>query len=78
MVNPSIFGSFGDVAGLEVADLEGRVLQVTSDGISWRPCGAPNLSLDRLLELYYYMRLTRAVDREIVKLLRKGLAFGNT
>jgi 2-oxoisovalerate dehydrogenase E1 component len=76
-MNTTVFTSWDQLAELDVAnDLNGRVLHVSAEGVSWIPRVSPDLSPSRLLELYYYMALTRAVDREIVKLLRKGLAFG--
>src|SRR6266566_6294106 len=76
-MNPSVFSSWDQLADVDVVrDLDGRVLQVTPEGLSWQPCVSPDLTPERLLELYSFMALTRAVDREIVKLLRKGLAFG--
>ena len=76
-MNPSVVSSWDRLADLDVVrGLDGRVLQVTSEGLSWEPFVSPDLSSERLLELYSFMALTRAVDREIVKLLRKGLAFG--
>jgi 2-oxoisovalerate dehydrogenase E1 component len=77
VLNTSAVGSFRDLTSLDLAhDLDGRVLQVSADGVSWQPNRPCELPIERLLELYYYMALTRAVDREIVKLSRKGLAFG--
>ncbi len=58
-------------------DLDQKSLHVTTSGLSWVP--APVLdsySKDQLLQLYYYMSLTRATDLEIVKMSRKGLALG--
>ena len=59
------------------ADLERRSLQFSAAGATWRD--APRLedfSPPFLIELYRDMALTRATDREIVKFIRKGLAFG--
>ena len=58
-------------------DLDQKSLHVTTSGLSWVP--APVLdsySKDQLLQLYYFMSLTRATDLEIVKMSRKGLALG--
>jgi 2-oxoisovalerate dehydrogenase E1 component len=72
-----VVNSFRDLEDLDLAkDLDGRVLQVTIDGVIWHTRRSSDLSTERLLKLYYFMVLTRAVDREIVKLSRKGLAFG--
>jgi 2-oxoisovalerate dehydrogenase E1 component len=57
-------------------DLDGRSLRVTVDGISWESPRLLDVPAERYLEFYYHMGLTRAVDREIVKLSRQGLAFG--
>jgi 2-oxoisovalerate dehydrogenase E1 component len=66
-----------DLNALDLArDLEGRTLRVTADGISWEPARFPDLPAERYLEFYYHMALTRALDHDIVKLSRKGLAFG--
>src|SRR5882724_11922813 len=76
-MDPTAFASWDQLTDLEIAkDLDGRVLHVSAEGLSWHPSASPDLSPSRLLELYRCMALTRAVDREIVKLLRKGLAFG--
>ena len=58
-------------------DLETRSLQISSAGVSWR--AAPHVGdfpKPVLLKLYRDMALTRATDREMVKFLRKGLAYG--
>ena len=58
-------------------DLESRSFQLSSAGVSWR--AAPpveDFPKSVLLKLYRDMMLTRATDREIVKFLQKGLAFG--
>ena len=58
-------------------DLETRSLQISSAGVSWR--AAPHVGdfpKPVLLKLYRDMALTRGADTEIVKFLRKGLAFG--
>lgn len=57
-------------------DLTDRVLRVSWKAVSWEPAPVPSLSRAKLRDLYYYMALTRAVDHEIVKLSRKGIAFG--
>lgn len=57
-------------------DLQQQVLRVTADGVRWQSLPAGSLETSQLLDLYYYMALTRVVDQEIVKLSRKGLAFG--
>src|SRR5258706_459681 len=67
---------FLDRALFLTRDLEGRLLRVTVDGISWESARLPDVPTERYLEFYYHMALTRAVDGEIVKLSRKGLAFG--
>lgn len=56
--------------------LDERLFHVSASGMSWRPLTVPSLTRAQLRDLYYYMALTRAVDLEIVKLSRKGLAFG--
>ena len=76
-MNPPVVSSTRDLAHLDFfRDLKGRVLHVTSEGPSWEPRPVPDLSAPRLLELYHHMVLTRGVDREIVKLTRKAIAFG--
>src|SRR5262245_2201228 len=60
-----------------VRDLEQKSLYVSTRGLSWVP--APTLeacSREELLQLYYFMSLTRATDLEIIKMSRKGLALG--
>jgi 2-oxoisovalerate dehydrogenase E1 component len=75
--NGTLVSWFRDLDDLDLTrDLEGRSLRVTVDGVSWEPTRLPDLPAERYLELYYHMALTRAVDRDIVKLSRKGLAFG--
>lgn len=65
-----------DVQALDVTrDLDGRVLHVTADGLEWMT-PADTLPGRRLLDAYYYLVLTRAVDREIARLVRKGVALG--
>lgn len=57
--------------------LEQRSLRVSLDTVAWEP--VPSIEAmprERLLTFYYQMALTRSVDREIVKLSRKGLALG--
>ncbi len=76
-VNGILSGSFRELADLDLArDLDGHVLRVTADGLTREPRRTPSLPASQLLELYYHMGLTRAVDRELVKLMRKGFAFG--
>src|SRR5579864_4426154 len=76
-VNRVAHGSFRDLEDLNLTrDLDDRVLRVTVDGPSWQSRGPCELPTERLLELYYFMALTRAIDREIVKLFRKGRALG--
>ena len=59
------------------ADLERRSLQLSATGATWRDApGVEGFSPPFLLELYRNMALTRATDWEIVKFIRKGLAFG--
>ena len=58
-------------------DLDQKSLHVSAAGLSWVP--APTLdgiSKEQLLQLYYFMSLTRATDVEIVKMSRKGIALG--
>lgn len=58
-------------------DLDQKSLHVSTSGFAWIP--APLLdgySKPELLQLYYFMSLTRATDLEIVKMSRKGLALG--
>jgi 2-oxoisovalerate dehydrogenase E1 component len=60
-----------------IHDLEHRSIHLNAEGVSW--LHAPTLddfTRAQLLQFYYHMALTRAVDLEIVKLSRKGLAFG--
>jgi 2-oxoisovalerate dehydrogenase E1 component len=58
-------------------DLEDRCAHVTADAVAWSPAPAiTEFRASDLLQLYHQMALTRAVDFEIVKLVRKGLAFG--
>lgn len=72
---PSV--TYRDLERLDpAADLEHRVLHVTADGMSWHDVPASPLPAPDQVDLYRLMALTRAVDREIVKLLRKGLGFG--
>jgi 2-oxoisovalerate dehydrogenase E1 component len=58
-------------------DLDLKSLHVSTAGLAWVP--APLLdgyAQKELLELYYFMSLTRATDLEIIKMSRKGLAVG--
>ena len=51
--------------------------QLSATGATWRDApGVEGFSPPFLLELYRNMALTRATDWEIVKFIRKGLAFG--
>ena len=59
------------------ADLEHRSLHLSSDGLTWHD--APQIEdfpKPVLLKFYRDMALTRATDHEIVRFMRKGLAFG--
>src|SRR5258708_4119946 len=77
LANGTLVSWLRDLNDLDLTrDLEGRSLRVTVDGISWESPRLPEMPAERYLEFYYHMALTRAVDREIVKLSRKGLAFG--
>src|SRR6516164_8907440 len=50
-MSPSVFSSWDQLADLDVArDLDGRVLQVTLEGLSWHPCVSPDLTPERLVE----------------------------
>ena len=76
-MNTSALASYRDLENVDlVRDLDGRSLHVTADGFSWHEVRPSNLSASHLVDLYYYMALTREVDREIAKMLRKGLALG--
>ena len=58
-------------------DLEYRSLQLSSSGVAWHE--TPHIEdVPRAvaLKLYRDMALTRTTDREILKFLRKGLAYG--
>lgn len=69
--------SLRSLSDVDVArDLKHRVAHITLDGVTWAQTNIRNLENSQLIDLYYYMLLTRAVDTEIVKLTRKGLAFG--
>src|ERR1700730_8557357 len=58
-------------------DLMEKRLHVTAEGIEWEQISRfDDLTKSQLLDFYYYMILTRLTDKEIVKLSRKGLAFG--
>ncbi len=70
--------NFTDLCSLDyLRDLPGRSLHISANGYHWRDTKAlecyPKKSL---LEFYYWQVLTRGVDSEMVKLSRKGLAFG--
>jgi 2-oxoisovalerate dehydrogenase E1 component len=70
----SLYDEFRDFDPAE--DLDDKTLHVTANGVRWEAAQRPSLSRAQLLELYYYLVLTRALDHEIVKLSRKGKAFG--
>src|SRR5258705_10295005 len=77
LANGSLVSWLRDLNDLDLTrDLESRALRVTVDGISWESLRLLDVPDERYLAFYYHMALTRAVDREIVKLSRKGLAFG--
>ena len=58
-------------------DLDDKSLKISANGAVWDAAPTPeNFEPAQLLNLYYQMALTRAVDDEIVKLSRKGMAFG--
>ncbi len=62
-----------------IKDLGNKSVRISSKGIDWIP--APpleslGLGPPQLLDLYYYMALTRRVDREIVKMSHMGMALG--
>ncbi len=72
------YSSLLDLARLDYAkDLSGRTLRVNAAGFKWEAQrGLSRMPNAQLLDLYYFMALTRAVDLEMVKLSRKGLALG--
>ena len=60
-------------------DLDAQSIHISLKGIDWIPNPPPEslgLSPPQLLKLYYFMALTRRVDKEIASMSRKGLAFG--
>ena len=58
-------------------DLNQRSLHVSPTGLSWIPTPViADYTRADLLQLYYFLKLTRAVDIEIIKMARKGLAPG--
>jgi 2-oxoisovalerate dehydrogenase E1 component len=60
-----------------VNELTERALHVTASGLSWAQLSRfDGVTKSQLLDFYYYMALTRATDKEIAKLSRKGLAIG--
>jgi 2-oxoisovalerate dehydrogenase E1 component len=69
---------YSELEQIDVArDLDQKSLHVSPSGLSWVP--VPTLdgySKEHLLQLYYFMCLTRATDIEIVKMSRKGIALG--
>ncbi len=76
-MNQSVLDTFRELADVDVTTaLDGNVLRITSEGLSWSEVDSRGFTARDFLDLYYYMALTRAVDREIVKLSRKGFAFG--
>lgn len=70
--------SYRELEELDVLrDLKGRIVRITIDGVSCNDAVGPaHLNKSQLLDFYYYMALTRAVDDEIIKFSRKGLALG--
>ena len=58
-------------------DLERRSLQLSTAGVTWREAARVEDFPEAVVrKLYRDMVLTRTADREIVRFLRKGLAFG--
>ncbi len=77
MITESV-GSFDILASLDRSrDLSGRSVKITLSGASWETRRKiQSYSKTELLDFYYYLVLTRAVDDEMVKLHRKGFALG--
>jgi 2-oxoisovalerate dehydrogenase E1 component len=76
-VNGTLTSSYLELANLDLTrDLEGHVVRITAEGLTREPRCPPELAAAELLQLYYHMALTRAVDLEVVKLIRKGFAHG--
>jgi 2-oxoisovalerate dehydrogenase E1 component len=70
-------GWANQLADFDPTTLSGRSLHVSASGVRWRPAPeADVLSAAQLVDLYYLMCFTRQLDREIVKLSRKGFAHG--
>ncbi len=69
---------YQELEQLDVArDLEQKSLYVSTRGLEWISVPvADGFSKAELLNLYYYMVLTRATDLEIFKMSRKGIALG--
>lgn len=60
-------------------DLDDKSVRISSAGIKWMSVLGPEslgLSSAQMLDFYHYMALMRRVDREIISLSRKGMAFG--
>jgi TPP-dependent pyruvate/acetoin dehydrogenase alpha subunit len=51
-------------------------MAVTSGAISTSPAALPGLTREQLLELYYYMRLTRSLEERLVNLYRQTKVVG--
>jgi TPP-dependent pyruvate/acetoin dehydrogenase alpha subunit len=51
-------------------------MAVTSGAISASPAALPGLTREQLLELYYYMRLTRSLEERLVNLYRQTKVVG--
>ena len=70
-------GAYKELKNINLAtDLDKKFFHVSADGWSWRDVSVPDLKASEFVEFYYQMSLTRAVDNEIVKMMRKGIAFG--
>jgi len=72
--------SLAELADLDFSkDLKGRSLRIFAGGAVWeKQSEIERYSKAQLLDFYYFLSLTRAVDLEIVKLSRKGLALGKS